>query len=477
MKKSSSRFKSLAAWLPRGPQLREEGMFNIAREVLSNGLRVWSKARPGTSTVALLLQVPVGSRHETKANNGISHFLEHMLFTGTSRWSEQEVTEIIRRRGGELNARTGREETIFWLHLKAEDLDLGLEWLAEVIFRSTLAEDKFNKERSVIIAEKGGNFGKFEAFADWIEDSGLGWNVFRAIRGRLFPESSLLLPVIGQDGSLSRLRRQDVMEFYRRHYVPNSMTLVVVGDVDTAEVHWRARHYFAGIPKREPPPKPASPPPPAGGFNLRLHGPSINDQGQLLLGAPLPGLHHPDRWSLAVLAEILDTTLTHTIRYKRGLVYAIDIYPALYTDVGYFVMYTTAESEHFSEILREVDVQIGKVMRGEIDRTAVEEAKSALRGRLLLGMESNMELAEWLAGTALFLPDDRPLPDPFSEIARVTPADVQRMARTYLSPEQRCQAIHRPSITPSRLAQPALLGAGIALASMGLWLVRRNRRH
>src|SRR5689334_4102586 len=92
------------------PLLREEGMFDLRRERLANGLRVWVKPRPGTATVVLLVQVPVGSRNETKTNNGISHFLEHMLFTGTARWSEEEVVEVIRRRGGESNARTARED-------------------------------------------------------------------------------------------------------------------------------------------------------------------------------------------------------------------------------------------------------------------------------------------------------------------------------------------------------------------------------
>src|SRR3990172_2101539 len=177
--KKPSRFKPLAGLssLFRAPQphLKEDGMFNLRRAVLPNGLRVWVKPRPGTGTVFLALQVPVGSRHESETNNGISHFLEHMLFTGTARWNEQEVIEIIRRRGGEANARTGREDTVFWLHLKADDLDLGLEWLAEVIFRPQLSADKFKKERQVIIQEKGGEIGVFGAVGDWFEGLGPGW--------------------------------------------------------------------------------------------------------------------------------------------------------------------------------------------------------------------------------------------------------------------------------------------------------------
>jgi hypothetical protein len=160
--KRPSRFRPLASLSSlfgrpaAQPRLREEGMFELARTRLANGLKVWVKPRPSTGTVVLLLQVPVGARHETKQNNGVSHFLEHMLFSGTARWSEQEVLEVIRRRGGEAIARTALEDTVFWLHLKADDLEVGLEWLAEVVFRPQLDAEKFKKERRVIIQEKGG---------------------------------------------------------------------------------------------------------------------------------------------------------------------------------------------------------------------------------------------------------------------------------------------------------------------------------
>src|SRR3972149_7028978 len=224
--KKPSRFKPLAGLssLFRAPQphLKEDGMFNLRRAVLPNGLRVWVKPRPGTGTVFLALQVPVGSRHETEENNGISHFLEHMLFTGTEKWDEREVIESVRRRGGEVNARTSAEDTVFWLNLKADDLDFGLNWLTQVVLRSTLPEDKFKKERQIIIEEKGGDYGFFDALGGWIEDHRFGWNLFRAVPRRLFAQSTILLPVIGDDASLRRIGYRQVIEFYRRHYVPNN---------------------------------------------------------------------------------------------------------------------------------------------------------------------------------------------------------------------------------------------------------------
>src|SRR5579859_6167083 len=264
------------------PLLSEEGMFDLRRTRLANGLRVWVKARPGTGTVVLLLQVPVGSRHETKANNGISHFLEHMLFTGTARWSEEEVVEVIRRRGGESNARTAREDTVFWLHLKSEDLELGLDWLSEVIFRPLLQEDKFDKERQVIIQEKGGEIGGLEQVGDWIEDLGLGWNVFRAVRHRLYPKSSLLLPVIGVDRSLRRITYEQLVAHYHQHYLPNNMTLIAVGDIDADRLVEHAGQRLGGFAGGALPARPATPPAFDGGFDMRLHGPNVNEQGQIL---------------------------------------------------------------------------------------------------------------------------------------------------------------------------------------------------
>jgi predicted Zn-dependent peptidase len=385
------------------------------------------------------------------------------------------VVEVIRRRGGEANARTAREDTVFWLHLKAEDLDLGLDWLAEVVFRPSLEAGKFKKERQVILQEKGGEVGALEQVEEWIEDMGLGWNVFRAVRHRLYPKDALLLPIIGEDRSLRRLTYDQLVEFYRRHYLPNNMTLVVVGDVDVADVNTRAAAHLGAIPVGPLPPRPVTPPAPPGGFSLRLRGPNVNDQGQILLGAALPGMRHPDRWALGVLAEILDTILTQDIRYKRGLVYGIDVYPSLYTDVGHFVVYTVADSARFPEILAEVERQIDRVIAGELEDKEVAEAKSAIRGRLLLGMESNSDFGWWLAGVSLFTPEGQPVPNLVEAVDAVTPAEVVRVARRYLSPGQRYQAIHRPGLTPARLRRPALLTAGLAALGLGAWLYKRRR--
>jgi predicted Zn-dependent peptidase len=140
------------------------------------------------------------------------------------------------------------------------------------------------------------------------------------------------------------------------------------------------------------------------------------------------------------------------------------------------VVYTTADSNKFDEILGEVEQQLERAIRGEIAAAEVDEAKTALRGRWLLGMEGNGDFAWWLAEMSLFTPEGTPLPDAFAELNAVSAADVARVARAYLSGEKRYQAIHRPGLTPARLVRPAAAVLGLTLAGLGVWLLARSRK-
>ena len=450
----------------------------IVRHTLPNGLRLWIKPRPGTGTLALLGQVPVGARYENKDNNGISHFLEHMVFTGTRRWNEDEVMEVIRRRGGSVNARTGREDTIFYLHVKADDLPLGLEWLSEVLFRPALADDKFDKERKVIINEKGGQFGWLEDLFEWIEDRGWGWNVFRTVRMHLWGrDNSLHLSVIGKDKSLNAITLDELRRYHQRYYVPNNITLLIVGDCDPQEVIDRATAVFGEIPSGPPPQRPPTPSVRESAAHFRLHGPSFNEQGQWMLAAPLPGLLHPDRHALIVLSEILETVLTRKIRHERGLTYGISVYPALYCDLGYFTIYTSVDDDRFDEVGELVYAEVERARSGGLTATELDEAQHSIRGRTILSMEGNLDHAWWLSEESMFTPDDRPIPDFLEAVAAVTLDDLQRVAQTYLAGDKLIDVHHRPALTPKRAIRPAVaLGALALVGGVVGWLWWRNRR-
>ena len=142
-------------------------LLQIDQTALDNGLQVWCKPRPGTGSVVIRLVVRVGARYEIDGQNGIAHFLEHLIFDGTPRWSEQDIRHVIERVGGSFNGWTGHEGTVYEAEVLADHLDVALDWLAEIVFRSTLREDQVEKERGVIFRERGGRLG---AFLSTLED-------------------------------------------------------------------------------------------------------------------------------------------------------------------------------------------------------------------------------------------------------------------------------------------------------------------
>jgi predicted Zn-dependent peptidase len=130
--------------------------FRLQRYTLPNGLRVWSQPRADSQSVTALLVVGAGSRYETPANNGISHFVEHMLFAGSERWSEEEIKDMLTRRGGRWNGWTDTEATTYYAQVAASDFDLALDWLAQVVFHPTFPPDKVENERRIIFQERWG---------------------------------------------------------------------------------------------------------------------------------------------------------------------------------------------------------------------------------------------------------------------------------------------------------------------------------
>lgn len=436
---------------------------------------MWITPRPQTGTVVLMTHFPVGARTETETNNGISHFLEHMVFTGTERWDEAEVTDLVRRHGGDYNAQTSREETIYFLHIPAQDLTFGMDWMHEVLFRPSLAPDKFEKERQVIINEKGGELDRWRKAWEWLEDYNFGWSIPRAVRRRLYPESSLLLPIIGTDQSLKRITHEMLRTYYRQFYVPNHMTLLIVGDVDPDEALAQAEATFGHLQARVIPPTHPQNQVVSRPFHIQIKGPTPNDQGQFFMGALLDSSRHAERFVWWAIIEMLDNVYLHDIRYTHGLSYGVNVFPVLYTDTGYLAIHTSAEVEDFPLIRDLVQKHLQRLVEGDFSQTELDEAKTALKGRALLSIQDNLECAWWLCSDILSLPtDDLPYPDYIEEITKISPDDIQRVAQQYLTTNKLFSVEHRPILTPRRLRPLVMSAAGLGAT---LFFARQKRKN
>jgi predicted Zn-dependent peptidase len=451
----------------RGPSKRSEP-FPLQRYRLPNGLRVWCQPRPDSQSVATLLVVRAGSRYESLSNNGVSHFVEHMLFTGPERWTEEEIKEIIRRRGGRQNGWTGPERTTYLAHVSAQDLGIALDWLAEIAFHSTFPEDKVDKERQVIFQEKWGRYGWL---INTLDKLGFGYELDRDVRRALFPDSTLGLRLVGEDASLESLDRAALLGYYRHHYTPDNAVLIAVGNVACEQVFEQAEDYFGDLEQGGRPSAPDDPVLPAGGpHQVVVRGPLPTDQVSLMVGARTVGRAHPDRWALEVLAEILGEDLVQEIRYRRGLVYGLWAYNTFFDDTGYFVISTMSERDKREAILSTVEEHLERVRQGGVNAERVAEAQTALKGRWALVMEDNVERAMWLARWVSALSADEPVPDYQAAIDAVTPEDLSRVVVTYFTPPRRYLGLHQPVVTVASGARAVEIAAGLGLSA---WIARR----
>ncbi len=453
---------------PAGPGLAAGASLAVDRFLLANGLEVWHKERPGTGTVSLIMVVRAGARNETPHDNGISHFVEHMAFDGTARWDELEVKEVIRRRGGYFNAQTDYEHTAYEVHLLAEDFELALDWLAEIVFQATLPPDKVERERQVLIQEKGGRSSRF---LEMLERWGLGYDLGMAVRRRLYPQSPLGLRVAGEDESLARIDREMLLAYRERHYRPNNMALVVVGDVPATRVRVAVERHLAGYPAG-PVPLPLPVPPPIGrGVHVVLHGPNLADRSVLRRGARTVGAGHDDAPALEVLAELLSNRLTDEVRMRLGLVYAIGAFDVVLSDTGYFVIRTESDTARMDVILDAVEAELRRLRAGAVSEEELREAKALLEGQFALSTQSNASLAWHFAGRAVWCRAGVSVPDYYTRIEGVTVADISRVVQRYFVPENSYLGLYRPAVTLKTAALGVAAGAALML---GLALWQRN---
>ncbi len=437
----------------------------VDRFLLANGLEVWHRARPGSGTVSLIMVVRAGTRNETRFDNGISHFVEHMSFDGSARWDELETKEIIRRRGGYYNAQTDYEHTAYEVHLLAEDFELGLDWLAEVVFRPTLPADKVERERGVLMQEKGGRTSRM---LDALESWGLGYDLAMAVRRRLYPGSPLGLRVVGEDDSLARIDREMLLAYRERHYKPNNMALVVVGDAEGDRVRAAAERYLAGFAAGPVPAPPPAPPASGRGIRVVLRGPNLADRSVLRRGARTVGAGHPDAVALEVLAEILSNRLTDEVRMRRGLVYAIGAFDVTLSDTGYFVIRTESDTAKMDAILVAVEAELARLRDEPVCEAELSEAKALLKGQFALSTQSNAALAWLYAGYAVWCRPGVCMPDYEAQVEAVGAEDVARVVREYFRPENSYLGLYRPALTLRRGALG--VAAGVALmVGLALW--------
>ncbi|MGI9241528.1 MAG: M16 family metallopeptidase, partial [Verrucomicrobiales bacterium] len=324
---------------PSHLQLPESGAECVT---LPNGLTIIVKEDHSAPVASVQAWVKTGSIHEGEwMGAGLSHILEHMLFKGTRRRSGNQIAQEIQDVGGYINAYTSFDRTVYWVDTPSSGAGVAIDVLADVLTQATLPEDEYESEQEVIRREFAmGNDDPDRTHAELM---------FRTV----FRDHPFGQPVIGHLEIFDQLKRDDVLDYYKRHYVPNNQFFVIVGDIDTAQVVARLRSAYAEIPRC--PYQKASVQQEQQQLGRReAHEEFVTEVTKLSMAWRVPDLTHPDVPALDVLAAILgqgrSARLYRSIREQQQLVTSIGAYCYTPTDSGIFCITAEMEPEKRAEV-------------------------------------------------------------------------------------------------------------------------------
>ena len=354
----------------------------FAKAVLDNGIRVVSQEMPDHRSVSLGIWVENGSRHESPSENGISHFIEHLLFKGTERRSAAQIAEEMDAIGGVLNAFTAKEHTCYYAKILDEDLPLAIDLLTDIFLHSVFDPDEIERERSVILQEIS---QAEDTPDDYIHD------LFSI---DFFKDHPLARPICGNLETVNSFRRQDFLTFFKSRYRPRRVVIAGAGHLrhDQLVQAFKERLGAVSDPLND---GRATSEDGVGAPEMRSgifqHAKSL-EQVHLCLG--VPGVHqtHPQRYAAYVLNTLLgggmSSRLFQEIREKRGKAYSVYSFSSAYKDVGYLGVYAGTSLEWVEEVVELIVKELKRLAAGEIKDEEIRPTQGQLVGSMMLGLQS-----------------------------------------------------------------------------------------
>ena len=409
----------------------------ITRTVLPGGLKIVTEAMPGVRSASVGIWVPVGSRDETPALAGTSHFLEHLLFKGTATRSALDIASAMDAVGGEFNAFTEKEHTCYYATVLDRDWPLAIEIVSDVVLDATITVQDVDVERGVVLEEIA---MRDDDPADLVHDE---------FAAALFGDAPLGRPILGTEDSIHALSRRQVHGYYRRRYTPDAMVVSVAGNVVHGDVVRLVRRAFGerldGAPPREPRPSGHGVPPrPACAATVR---PDDTEQANLVLGCHGVSRHDPRRFAVGVLSSALgggmSSRLFQQIREERGLAYSIYSFTSGYADAGVLGVYAGCQPGKADEVLALIVAELDAAARGELSVAELERGKGQMRGATVLGLEDVGSRMTRIGKSEIAYGDVIGVDEVLARIDAVTPEDVAQVAAELLD-RPRCLAVVGP---------------------------------
>lgn len=407
-----------------------ESMFHKIR--LKNGITVVSERMPHVRSVCIGLWVPTGSRHEAPQENGISHFVEHMLFKGTEKRTALDIATVVDSLGGEINAFTSREHTTYYIKVLDAHLAMALDVLSDIFLHSLFDAEELERERQVILEEIRMQEDQPE---DYVHD---------LVQNVIWADQSLGFPVAGRAETVSALDRQGLLDFVGRRYRRPDLVISCAGNVEHEACVRAIEEGFQGFS-----PLPADVPQDVPRYctDSRV---VAKDLEQVHLCLTMPGLSqtHPDRYAFYALNTILGTNMSsrlfQEVREKRGMAYSIFSYLSSYRDAGNMTVYAGASREKIKEVIEIVGREIDQLTRERVGAAELHKAKEYMKGGLMLSLESSSSVMSRIAKQELYFQEYQGVEEIIAMIEQVTPEKVLETASRNLEKKRLSMAAIGP---------------------------------
>lgn len=399
-------------------------MYN--KTVLPNGIRILTEQIPGARSVTLGVWFEVGSRNENEAQHGFSHFIEHLLFKGSMKYSARDIAELIEGVGGTLNAFTGKEYTCYYASVLDQDLPLVIDILEEMVLRPQFAPAEFERERNVILEE-------IKACEDVPED--LVHDLFCA---QLWPEHSLGRTIVGTIDSIGLAKRTDVIDYYQKHYVCDKLIIAAAGNVQHQTLVEQIAAAFAPLPSASKSKEELSQPVAAQQQVVCYRKPL--EQVHLCFGGPAISRFDHRHEALRLLDLLIgggmSSRLFQELREMRGLVYNVYSDYAVFRDVGEYVIYAACSQENYEQVVDVIRDQLSNLVLLPITDGELQRIKGHAKGNLVLALENTMNRMVKLIRDEESFGRIISVDETLQAIDAVTATDLQLLAQEIITPEK-----------------------------------------
>ncbi len=399
---------------------------NIRRTVLSNGLQVLTESMPHVRSISMGAWINSGSRDESPAINGISHFVEHMVFKGTTSRSAKQLAREVDTIGGNLDAFTGKETICFNIKVLDENVEPALDLLADLVLHPTFSPEELTREQGVILEEIK------------MDEDNPDYLVHEIHTQNFWKGNALGRPILGTAKTVSSFNQQIVFDYYACRFTSTNMVFSAAGNLDHDTFVEQVAAQFHSL-QASSDAAPAKLPAPAAFPHITLKNKKSLGQVQFCLGVPAPAVQADNRYAVYLLNTMLgggmSSRLFQTIREDQGLAYSIYSEMSPFRDTGALSVYAGTSPDKTEQVLTLTLQELSRLKQEAVPDSELKRAKDQLKSNMVIGLESSSSRMSNLARQQMYFGRFFGIEELVRQIERVTPTEIQSLAQQLFQPD------------------------------------------